>query len=378
MIEKSVSVNAFGCNPSFGSERGLGWIWVKELSKKYKVVCYTELDSKSEIERNNFHKNIEFVYINVSKLGHRIIYNQGNYFGYVFYFYYQWVVFFISLTKPRTDFYHHLNMIGYRVTGLFWLTAFIKSSKSIWGPIGGTNIIPFCTYYRYGYSELLKSTIKNIINFINLLAPNVLIANFFYGRRIFVHRNFMTSLMRAKNFYPETFIRDFSNENKLRDIDFVIVGKIVPRKNHILALDAIRLAGFKTKSIYIIGDGPQKKIIEDYCKKNSFNVKFTGNIERNDVVKLLSRSKVLINASVDEGTSHAVIEGLGQNCKIAGFRIGGHVGFQSEFLEKVSFFDSYRTLQRNLAKSIVRSYNSKFKPINNIFSVSNFSDIYYR
>lgn len=375
---KTISINAFGCNPDFGSERGLGWIWISALSKNYDIVCYTEEDSRESIERLGVDLyNVRFVYINISRFGHRIIYNQGNYLGYIFYVYYQWLVFVKAILRPRTDVYHHLNMIGFRIPGLFWLVAIIKRSKSIWGPIGGINLVPLRVYSEYGIRVLIKSNLKNLLNVTNIFLPNVILANLFYNRRVFVYHSVITKMMFAQRFYPETFMRDVSHQQQLKSIDFVIVGKFDYRKNHLLAIDALAHAGFTNKKVYFIGDGSYKRVIENHAKRANLNITFTGNIPREEVIKILADTKVLINASVDEGTSHAVIEALSQNCQIAGFKVGGHSNYQSTYLSDVDFFDSYNTLVSNLSKSIKNAFNSTTVSESKEFSALKFANSFY-
>jgi hypothetical protein len=375
---KTVSINAFGCHPRHGSERGLGWIWVKALSNKFKIICYTEIDSKDEIEKFSEIPNVKFVYINISTIGRKAIYNQGNYFGYLFYCYYQWIVFFKGLFNARTDYYHHLNMIGYRVPGLFWLLSIIKNSHSIWGPIGGTNLIPFSAYRGYGFKTVFKSNLKNIVNVINIFMPNVLLANIFYNKRVFVQKNFLSTLMISSNYYPETFIRDQSTRERTREYDFAIVGKLTHRKNHILAFDSLINSNLEKSKIVVIGDGVLMQNLKRYTKLRGINVKFTGNLEREKVVEYLKNTKVLIIASVDEGTSHAVVEAISQGCRIAGYKIGGHSRFQDEHLKDVTFFDTYKELVIKLSASIRSAISSNITVNNLNYSPEEFGDQFYK
>ena len=46
-----VLINAYACNPDWGSEQGVGWHWSVELAKYCKVIVITEGEFKGNIER---------------------------------------------------------------------------------------------------------------------------------------------------------------------------------------------------------------------------------------------------------------------------------------------------------------------------------------
>lgn len=106
------------------------------------------------------------------------------------------------------------------------------------------------------------------------------------------------------------------NENKIEydSGDFVcaIPGRLVPRKGHILVLHQLKniaseISKFK---LVIIGDGPSRKELEDYCQENGIRhlVEFTGNVP--DVrPKLLAADLVLI-PSYAEGLPLVIFEAM--------------------------------------------------------------------
>ena len=96
----------------------------------------------------------------------------------------------------------------------------------------------------------------------------------------------------------------------LREIDFVIVGRIEPVKNIILTSKILSL--FKNKIIHIVGDGGQITQVKGILKSD--NVIFHGQVERNKVYEVLSRSKFFISLSKTEGLPISLLEAIFMGC----------------------------------------------------------------
>ena len=92
MDKVNVLVNAYACNPDWGSEQGIGWHWAVELAKYCKVIVITEGEFRENIERALSDlpqkENLTFVYNNVSDKVRQMCWNQGDWRFY--YYYRQW------------------------------------------------------------------------------------------------------------------------------------------------------------------------------------------------------------------------------------------------------------------------------------------------
>ncbi len=62
MHNKTILVSAYSCEPNRGSEPGVGWDYVSEMSKSYKLIVLTRDDKKKELENEKL-ANVEFHYI---------------------------------------------------------------------------------------------------------------------------------------------------------------------------------------------------------------------------------------------------------------------------------------------------------------------------
>lgn len=101
---------------------------------------------------------------------------------------------------------------------------------------------------------------------------------------------------------------------------FVFVGRLVFYKNLELIINAINIAK-KNESklkLIIIGDGPQRKILEELVKKLELenNVEFKGYLNTEAKTQLIATSNALLFPSLCEGFGLVILEAFAQNIPV--------------------------------------------------------------
>ncbi|NWF51319.1 MAG: glycosyltransferase family 4 protein [Ignavibacteriaceae bacterium] len=144
------------------------------------------------------------------------------------------------------------------------------------------------------------------------------------------------SLNQANKFYKITErkvdeiihwgIDDQNFYNNQRDIDLLGVGSLIPLKNYSLLIEAVKhaLRIKPTIKCKIAGIGPElsrlKQITEE--KGLSNNIEFTGLLSRQEIFKLMQRSKILVHPSRFEGSGFVFAEALVNGMNIVSFNVG--------------------------------------------------------
>ena len=321
-------VSAYAVKPYGGSEPGLGWNWIRYLSKSLEyVLVVTESEFKAEIlnwVKDKNITNVEFEFISVGKLGRRLCWNQGSYLFYLFYRFWQLKAYRTLRCRDlsKFDYVHHLNMIGYREPGVLHKL----NLPFILGPLGGLNDVS--PRYLNGMStrERFVFNFKRRINFLSLYSPYVKSAI----------RN--SSLIFAANSESLKALEKFGvssvllNETGIDNIytkssdcgqsnRILWVGKLVHRKMPLLALEIFSDLSFKYPELKLefLGSGPLLRDLEIAIDRYNLGskVELKGNVERNAVLDLMKDSLCLLFTSIDEGTPHVLLEAI--SCSLPTF-----------------------------------------------------------
>jgi glycosyltransferase involved in cell wall biosynthesis len=104
-----------------------------------------------------------------------------------------------------------------------------------------------------------------------------------------------------------------------------IIGRIVPIKNHFMALDVLKqlLAESENFHLVVVGDGKDRKKVEKYARelKLEDNVHFTGWV--NNIEKIYEGLDAVILTSWSEGTPVAIIEAMASHVPVVSTNVGG-------------------------------------------------------
>tara|TARA_B110000240_G_scaffold197358_1_gene252302 strand:+ start:1104 stop:2291 length:1188 start_codon:yes stop_codon:yes gene_type:complete len=361
-------LSAYSVKPYAGSEPGLGWYWLKELVKhKYKIFLVTESEFEKElddwIKKENI-KNIEVLYVSIGKLGRRLCWDQGSWIFYLFYRIWQFKAFLISLYKWRKiefKFVHHLNMIGYRELGFQW----IRKGVKILGPLGGMNRVSdgFDKSFKNKFIRKLKHTL-NFISFYDPIVFSALnLSNF-----ILAANSESQSELSRRGFNPfllnETGVEDYSiyNSDK-KEYDLIFVGKLVERKQPDLFIEIVKEISKHNKDIksLIIGDGPMREFLQKQIKKEKLPIELKIRVDRNEVLRCMGMSKLMLFPSIDEGTPWVILEALSVGIPVLSHDCCGMADIiDNDFLiSPISFDDSVIEFS-NLAIRTLKLTNFKY------------------
>ena len=64
MGNSKILISAYSCEPDKGSEPGVGWDYIRSMSKFYDLVVLTRADKKEIIEKNKI-KNVDFHFVDL-------------------------------------------------------------------------------------------------------------------------------------------------------------------------------------------------------------------------------------------------------------------------------------------------------------------------
>lgn len=334
----NVLLNAYAVSPNWGSEPGLGWNWVVNLSKYCNVFVITEGEWKDEIElavkELPQRENIHFYYNPVSPEVRKMCWNQGDWRFYKHYR--QWQEKTLEIAKDiiadnKIDILHQLNMIGFREPGSLWK---IEGIPFVWGPVGGYGWTTMKYLKGQPLGVKVKSAVKNIINILqgkyyplsnNAMkrASCVMAANSNVYRYIREHFREDVVLLNETGCYE----KDIKLTDRRPDDEFKIlwVGKFDYRKQLELAIRTVSILknDYPSVRLNIVGDtanNTYKRLYSLVIQSGlENNVKWYGKIPNAEVHKMMQESDVFLFTSIDEGTPHVVLEAIQNNLPVICF-----------------------------------------------------------
>lgn len=324
----NILINAYAVAPNWGSEQGMAWNWIINISKHCRCFVITEGEWKKEIEdalKDIPQKdNIKFYYNPVSERIRKMCWNQGDWRFY--YYYHIWQKKTLKIGKQickeySIDIIHQLNMVGFREPGLLWK---IKEIPYVWGPVGGMENIPIVFMNNSGIKTKLFALLKNCINTLQyryqpnihkaIKSSNIIISAVTGVEKILKKRyNKRTILIPETGINQDCIpIQELTNKESF---DILWVGRFIHTKKLDLALKTIANIKHLDKiKIHIVGFGVNneetkyKKLAKDYGIENKCI--WYGKLTNKDVHFLMQKMDILFFTSIMEATSTVVLEAI--------------------------------------------------------------------
>ncbi len=326
MAELKILISAYACGPNWGSEIGMGWNWVINLSNYCQLTIITEKGFQKDIEKTLLLTNVkfkpEFYFIDIGNKGRKLFWKQGSFLFYFYYKIWQKKAFRLSLNLIKTkkfNLIHQLNMIGFREPGYLWK---INSLPFIWGPVGGYNQIPWEFLKHFSFRNRIFFSIKNILNLLQIFlltrpknaakrADMIFAATIESKTNLEKHSNKVPIILNETGTQID---KDFKVPGKGLLIPRILwVGKIQGTKALPIALHTLALVKSKFKfEFIIIGDGQDEKDCRELTDKLNItkNCIWKGRLPNEEVISIMRESSFLFFTSLKEGTPHVVTESL--------------------------------------------------------------------
>ncbi|MFA6126994.1 MAG: glycosyltransferase family 4 protein [Bacteroidales bacterium] len=368
MKRLKVLVSAHELSPYQGSECAVGWNLVTRIARYHDVtVLYArgsqffpdayETAIRNYYTENKNEFNIKFIAVPqpdttlwLAAINKRISRNSSSigvpFLYFIGYRLWQKSAYRMAKTQEPFDIIHHLTSVTFREPGYLWRLPV----PFVWGPTGGTTNIPIRFYPFIGIRAASHEAFRAITNRLTLwfsykisraMKKSSLIYAFsaedqaLFQRRMVKRVEVMLETGcgedDASSNQPATSNQQPATSNHLR---VLWCGRLVNSKALDILLKA--LAGdqdlMNRVKLTIVGDGPLRSKYEKLIKKlfpptcnpqPATNISFTGWLPRDQVVRCMRQSDVLVHTSYREGTSHVILEALSAGLPVICHDISG-------------------------------------------------------
>lgn len=318
-----VLISAYACEPERGSEPGVGWNFVKEMSKLHELWVITRsINSRKIATFLHGHElpNVHWIYFDLPSW--IPFFRRPDRLEFIYYFFWQLAIYPTAIKlhqKIEFNLVHHITFVTYWMPTLL----FMIPVPFIWGPVGGGEMIPqslMSSLPLYGriseYFRLLIHRFFELNPLLRLTAKksDIILATSPETKRRIEILSKKKCIVWSQVGIPD---REFEwlSKTPFKDVGpFTIfsAGELKHFKAYHLALKAfsIFLKNKPEAQYWIFGEGPAKESLQAMCRTLNIehHVKFVGLVVREDFLKSLVDCDIFLHPSMHESGGWVIAE----------------------------------------------------------------------
>ncbi len=334
-----VLVSAYACEPGKGSEPGVGWNWVREISKIAEEVWVITRSNNRRVIEEALGKEpipkVHWVYFDLPKWAR--FWKKGQRGVHLYYYLWQVGIYFVArrlYREVRFDIVHHVTFVNY------WMPSFLSllPVPFVWGPVGGGESTPKPFYKSFSFRGRLYERLRDIARWIGERDPFTRMT----ARRATiglattketadrlcklgvkkVQILSQVALPEEEISYLSTF--SFPEGNIFR---FLSSGNLLHLKGFHLGIMAFArfVKEFPESEYWIVGNGPERKNLEKLAEELGVadKVRFWGALPRWEALKKLAECHVLVHPSLHDSGGWVCVEAMAAGRPVICLDIGG-------------------------------------------------------
>lgn len=348
---KKALISAYACEPHVGSEPGVGWHWVKKTAASFGEVHVVTRsgdrqldsdgrkyvrDSKGNIEKEmsqlDLSGRVTFHYFDLPNFISR--FERTTIGDIVNIYLWEIFVFFFLLRKfPRHGFdvAQKVTIVSHRYPSFIWYFA----KKYIHGPIAGGERFPLNLLPIFSPRSRLKEYTRMFFQLAPSLDP-LIWWTYYMADEILVVTNETRTILPSPFRHKCTIQQAISEEEfgwkrqefrlsghvKGQPLRLLYVGRLLEWKGIMLAFKALKEVEIPYQ-FDIIGDGPARRLYEQYTRSHDLSVNFLGFISRNELPSYYQNSELFLFPSLRDSGGFVVLEAQANGLPVLTMNLGG-------------------------------------------------------
>ena len=337
-----ILVSCYACSPYKGSEPGMGWNFVQQISLRHESHILVESKFQNDIEKYlalypEKRANKYFYYI--TKRRHKLLREIWPPSYYWFYRDWQKKAYRMAMELDQTlhfDLVHQLNMVGYREPGYLWQ----MDKPMVWGPIGGFNITPWNMLPSMGLKGCVFYFSRSVLNLWQMYTKkrvkkamhraNALIAATKNEADVIARLYDRNSTVVPEVGFSgkETIFTPHDREKRLK---ICWCGQFTPGKSLNLLIEAASLVASKVE-LHILGDGECRAKWERLAAKYpQLPITWYGWVEKDTGMNIMQSCDLFCITSLSDLTSTVLLEALSYGLPVIAL---DHCGFTNVITDK--------------------------------------------
>lgn len=342
-----IFVSAYACEPGLGSEIGVGWHWVLEMSRRFDLWVLTRESNRRSIEpwieSHPEYAGIHFIYFDLPKWAR--FWKKG--LRGVRTYYNLWQLFTNRIVKKTMidndiHVFHHLTY-----GNALWPVSSYGAANSIfiWGPIGGLETIPEDFSMHYDRKSQVLERLRRLVvrravrsrsfqkraaraslilakteDTLNLLPPDA-------RRRAIL----FTDVAADTSFSSASAVELNSGSSNGETLKCIVVGRLDAWRGFDLAILAVAKAIESNPNIRltIVGKGVDRERLENLVKNKGLekHIHFTGAVDKERYQELMRETDLVLNPSLKEGAVTVSFDAMAMGKPLIALDTGGYTRY---------------------------------------------------
>ena len=331
-----VCISAYACDPTRGSEPGVGWNMVREVARRHRVWAITRRKNEAvisaELQRAPLPK-LRMVYFDLPK---RLLAWKKGPMGIAMY-YDLWQRLTRGLVEDLQrdvglDLTQHVSFVKYWTpTSLAYI-----STPFIWGPVGGGETAPAAFQRDFSRRGRAHEFLRHCARTCGEWTPSVARAARRTALALAVTEETRARLLamgtrRVELFSAMGFDRAaYESLNRVpvasaAPLRFISIGALLHLKGFHLGLKAFAAAAIPQSEYWIVGDGPERSNLSDLVRDLGLTdrVRFWGTQPRPDALEKLAACHVLVHPSLHDSGGWVCLEAMASGKPVICLDLGG-------------------------------------------------------
>lgn len=347
-----IMLSAFACNPREGSESGVGWNWLKEISKENAVWVFILANKiqEKEVERAvsflSYNKHIHIIAVEFPKY-YRIVQDilnacnmswisNSQFYYYLGYELWQRRIFKIAkkiAQEVRIDIVHLVTLAAWHGCGYLWKL----NIPFIFGPITGAQKTPLAGYHFLPLRGKIQEAARSFLfNIIWKLWPNprhaikkaeiVIVANPETKRKIEKIRENKPILFLTEVGADSTIENAGKTYQPASRVNLLWVARLIHRKNFGLLSEVLyTLPANIDWSLRVVGDGGLLEYWRKKTRKKNLEkrITFLGKVNHQELSEHYSWADIFVFPSLREATGTSLIEAMSYGLPVISLDLHG-------------------------------------------------------
>ncbi|MDB4225827.1 glycosyltransferase [bacterium] len=366
-----IFISAYACEPNLGSEIGVGWHWVLQMSQYFELWVLTrksnQLGIEAWLEENPSYKNIHFIYFDLPY--YLRFWKKGLRGVRTYYNIWQWCTNSIvkkTMLANRIKIFHHLTYGN----ALWSVSSYGKKQFFVWGPTGGTETIAKDYSKHYALKGRLIERLRRLV--VKSLAYNFGFKNRCKHANLIlskteVHKKSIPIKYRTKAIlFTDVAVADFEVENYTFEkqsgmLQYIVVGRLDPWRGFDILIEAFAKAVKKNAKIQlqIVGKGMDLGRLQNLIRqfKMSNHITMLGEVSMEKYKQLMRETDVVVNPCLKEGAVTTAFDSMALGKPLICIDTTGYTRyFSSEYAIVLPKQNREKTIQ-SLKEAILRLTN---------------------